>query len=203
VFHVKHDDALEVAAEIGLELGPGHVELLVRFARLLDERAIPLGLVAASDRSVLWSRHVLDSLRVAPLVEGAVADLGSGAGLPGIVLAITRPDVSVSLVEPRRRRLSFLELAVDLLELANARPVGVRAEQVSGSFDSVVARALADPDRSWRLADRLLRPGGRLVYFAGAGFQPELVTAAGVRVETVQPPRLLARSGPLVIMSRR
>jgi 16S rRNA (guanine527-N7)-methyltransferase len=204
VFHVKHDETLADEAEaVGAPLDAPQLDRLAAFEALLSERAAPLGLVAPGDLGVLRTRHVLDSLRAAPLVPaGVVADLGSGGGLPGIVVAIARSDAVVHLVESQRRRLGFLELAVERLGLSNAVPMGRRVESLEGPYDAVLARAFADADASWAAARRILAPAGVLVYFAGARFRASEV-ASEVRVEVVPPPPLLASAGPLAIMSRQ
>ena len=197
----------DLAALVGVPLDPEQTEQLARFAELLDTRAVALGAVAESDRPRLVERHLVDSLRGAAAVrEGdrIAYDLGSGAGLPGVPLAIVRPVTTFVLVEPRHRRAAFLELVVDELGL-NARVERARAEAMAVQADLVFTRALVALPRAWTLAEPLLRHGGRLVYFAGATLEdPEAlarsVVPAEVRVELL--PSLLERSGPLVIMER-
>src|SRR6266511_3841554 len=99
---------------------------LESFHRLLAGRAVPQGMISAADAPRLWERHIVDSVRGAaclPERTATVVDIGSGAGLPGIPVAISRPDLSVYLVEPRARRAAFLELTVDTLKLSNVRVV--------------------------------------------------------------------------------
>lgn len=171
-----------------------------------------MGLVSETDRDVLWERHIADSLRATRALREEDArcfDLGSGAGLPGIPLAIALPDRDFVLIEARRRGVAFLELAVDTLGLGNVRVLLDRAESVGARVaagelepaDLATSRALAPIDRSWRLAAPLLRPGGRLVYFAGEGLaEPEAAARrAGVEGEIL----VLDSSSPLVIMGRR
>ena len=170
---------------------------------MLLQRAVPMGLVAEGDVEKIRVRHVLDCLRAAPaLPEGRDAyDLGSGAGLPGIVVAIARPEVRVGLVDSRRRRVAFLELAVAELGLSNAVVLGARAETMDEPVDVCLARAFAPAARAWTVAEPLLRPGGRLVYFAGPGWEAGSAPP-GVRVEVLQTP-VLESAGPLVIMARQ
>jgi 16S rRNA (guanine527-N7)-methyltransferase len=173
----------------------------------LRDRAIPIGLVAESDRERLWERHIEDCLRAtfAFRPEDRIAyDLGSGAGLPGIVLACALPDRRFRLVEPRRRAIAFLELVLERLGLENVEIVRSRADEVDEPADVVTARAFAPPDRAWAAARRLLRPGGRLVYFAGARLKdPEALARAlpepPAEVEVIGD---VASVAPLVIMSR-
>jgi 16S rRNA (guanine527-N7)-methyltransferase len=163
--------------------------------------------VARSDVERVRDRHILDSLRVAPLVRsaGSVYDLGSGAGLPGLVVAIALPDVGVTLVERRRNRAAFLELAVEHLGLSNAEVFAGPVETVEELADVALARAFAPLERSWQVASRVLRPGGRLVYFGGRELdEPRSIEApAGALLEAVVRTPVLESSGPLVIMARQ
>jgi 16S rRNA (guanine527-N7)-methyltransferase len=133
-------------------------------------------------------------------------DLGSGAGLPGIVLACALPDRRFRLVEPRRRAAAFLELAVERLALANVEILLARAEDLEDPADVVSARAFAPLDRAWAAAWRLLGSGGRLVYFAGEGMRDPAARAWSI--VSPEPPaevELIERvdsGAPLVIMSR-
>lgn len=168
---MKH--VLGDASRLRVPLDDRRAALLLAFTDLLAERAVPLGLVGGSDRGRLYRRHVLDSLGAAAAFEPgdrAALDLGSGAGLPGVVLAVALPGVRFVLLEPRARRAGFLELAVDRLGLENAEVRVARAEDLVGEapgVDVVTARAFAPLPRSWAAAHPLLRPGGRLVYFVG------------------------------------
>ena len=187
-FHVKHLPAgrgggylesveasgrlVEGAEALGLDLSAGQLDRLERFAELLAERAIPLGLVAKGDSNRILERHVLDSLRAVPVLLDAgadhVLDLGSGAGLPGIPVAVAAPAVRVTLAESRSRRAAFLELAVRELNLGNADIHPGRAEDISWTVAACTARAFASPARTWAVARPLLRPGGFLLLFMGA-----------------------------------
>jgi 16S rRNA (guanine527-N7)-methyltransferase len=182
---------------------------LASYASLLHERAIPMGLVAQSDRERLWERHIEDCLRATAAFrpEDRVAyDLGSGAGLPGIVLACALPDRRFRLVEPRRRAAAFLELAVEGLRLENVEVLITRAEELDEPADVATARAFAPLDRAWSTAHRLLRPGGRLVYFAGGGMKdPAGHARSMVNPEPPAEVDVIERvdsGAPLVIMSR-
>jgi 16S rRNA (guanine527-N7)-methyltransferase len=203
VFHVKHDDITAAAKRLGITLGPAQAEQLAVFEDELCAHSARLGLIAGRDASILRERHILDSLRAAPLVAGRVVDLGSGAGLPGIVLAIARPEATIDLVDSRRRRVAFLELVVERLRLTNAVPVLARVEDISDRFDTATARAFAPAAASWDAAEHLLISSGRLIYFAGARFHRSEIEGLSVRAEFVQAPPPLASSGPLVIMSRQ
>jgi 16S rRNA (guanine527-N7)-methyltransferase len=203
VFHVKHE-GWDLAKALNLDLGPPQLEKLEAFEALIRERAVPLGMVATADVGRLRERHLLDSLRAATVVlstDRTAYDLGSGAGLPGVVVAIACPDLRMTLVESRRPRAAFLQLVVDRLGLANTAVSSERVETLSEPVDICFSRAFARVGIAWRAADRLLVPGGRLVYFAGERFDPSDLPedAASTLVTT----SALARSGPLVIMSRQ
>jgi 16S rRNA (guanine527-N7)-methyltransferase len=198
VFHVKHEGWTPVALPANAR------EKLDRFRELLRDRAIPAGMIASADAADLEDRHIVDSLRGVPLIPGSshdAVDLGSGAGLPGIPLAIALPHLAFTLVDSRRRRVAFLELVVDDLRLANVAVVGCRVEQLAPGFDVCVARGFAGAASSWEAAERLLRPDGRLLYWAGASFEAGEVPE-NARVLGLGEPALES-GGPIVIMARQ
>lgn len=200
---VDASQVVDHALRLGVRLDDDAAATLVAFGELLRRRAIPLGLVAAGDADSLMPRHVLDSLRAVAAVEPSDArayDLGSGAGLPGIVVAVARPSLRIILVDSRRRRAGFLELAVADLGLANAEVRHARIEDLAEPVDLCFARALAPAERAWALARPLLEPGGRLVYFAGRDAALPQRPPGASRLEAVRDP--LASGGPLVIMGR-
>jgi 16S rRNA (guanine527-N7)-methyltransferase len=183
-------------------------ESLRIYEELLRERAISLGLVAESDSGRLGERHVRDSLRAASLPhdeDSTLVDIGTGAGLPGLVLAIARPQLHIVLLEPKQRAVGFLELAVDRLGLANVEIRAERVEEADLAADVATSRAYGPIDRSWAAACRVVRPGGRLIYFAGEGTADPEGEARSLtepeRVADVEVERL-ADSSPLVIMTR-
>jgi 16S rRNA (guanine527-N7)-methyltransferase len=142
------------------------------------------GLIGPREVSRLWERHVLNCAVVAELVpaESRLVDVGSGAGLPGIVLALARPDVEVVLLEPLARRVAFLEecrsrLGLDSVAVYRGRAEDPDVVDVLGGVDVVTARAVAPLDRlaGWCLP--LLRPGGRLLALKGVSAADELETA--------------------------
>jgi 16S rRNA (guanine527-N7)-methyltransferase len=187
-----------------VRIAPHQAVLLGQFEQLLLLKAVPLGLVAASDAQRIRTRHVLDCLRAVLAIGDRVKDaydLGSGAGLPGLVLAVALPDLHVGLVEPRRRKVAFLELAVECLGLANVDVLSVRAEDLEEPVDLCLARAFAPATRAWRVASRVLRPGGALVYFAGEQFDPAEVPPG--TVSRMVAASLLESTGPLVIMTEQ
>jgi 16S rRNA (guanine527-N7)-methyltransferase len=205
MFHVKHEGLIGEAATLGVSLDVEQAARLVRYEGLLHDRAAALGMIAAGDLSRLRERHILDSLRaVTTLPDGPseVVDLGSGAGLPGIPVAIARPEAHVILAESRRQRIAFLELIAIDLGLANVSVHGGRAESAPTPADVCLARAFRDARGSWEVARALLGPEGRLVYFAGSAFDRgrDLPSNAEARILPTSP---LANSGPLVIMTRQ
>lgn len=154
---------------------------IYRFVDLLSVEGVQRGLIGPREVPRLWSRHVLNCAVLAPLFPDAssVVDVGSGAGLPGLVVAIARPDLEVTLVEPLLRRTVFLAEVVEGLGLRNVEVVRCRAEELHGrrTFTSVTARAVAPLGRLVTWAWPLVRPGGELVAIKGAGAEAEVVEA--------------------------
>lgn len=156
------------------------LEDAVGFAKMLAEHGVQRGLIGPREVDRLWERHLLNSAVVSELLpEGCrVVDVGSGAGLPGIPLAIVRPDLKLTLLEPMARRVAWLTEVVETLGLSVAVVRGraeetVVREQLAGS-DVVTARAVAPMERlaGWCLP--LLRPGGLLVALKGESAMREL-----------------------------
>lgn len=164
------------AAIFGARLG-----LARAYARELAGSGVERGLIGPREVLRLWDRHVLNCAAVVELIPpgSRVADIGSGAGLPGLVLAIARPDLVVTLVEPMQRRVAWLTEAVDVLGLAES--VGVvraRGEELERSqFDVVTARAVAGLDKLVRWCLPLVRPGGELLALKGQSAAAELTSA--------------------------
>ena len=154
--------------------------VLRRFTEALAREGEERGLIGPLELPRLWTRHVLNSALVAPLLRpGRVGDVGSGAGLPGLVLAIIRPDVSFTLIEPMERRVAWLERQVDELELGNVSVVRARAEdsKLYGSLDQVTARAVSALRTLIPLTAPLAKSGGELVLMKGAGVNGEVGAA--------------------------
>lgn len=200
---MKHEAWTRDAQALGVALGSREIEAFEAYEEQLKLVAVPRGSIARSDKDRLWRRHLLDGLRAATEVpEGAsILDLGSGAGVPGIPLAIALPN-PVTLTEVRRGRVAFLESVVDRIGLKNADIVLGKAETIGRRFDVCVARAFSSPAGTWSVAEPLIEPGGCLIYWAGSGFDPAELDPLGVswRLST---PSDLADSGPLVIMGRQ
>ena len=205
MFHVKHEAWGRLGDLLGLEIDDATAERLDAYERLLLEKALPLGMIGRADREHLHERHVIDSLRAIPLLGPApmqVVDLGSGAGLPGIPLAIVRPDLSFYLTELRRRRVAFIEFAVDSLQLRNVRVFPGKVEDLTGPFDVCLSRAFAEPARAWAVAESLLSQTGKLLFWAGRSFDVPSGTPGGARISVSTAPEL-ADAGPVVIMTRQ
>lgn len=153
----------------------------IAYADLLASAGVERGLIGPREVPRLWERHLLNCAVVAPALaaSASVADIGSGAGLPGLVLALCRPDVRVTLIEPMLRRVRFLEEAVSDLGLDSVEIVRARAEELRGDrrYDAVTARALAPLDRLGGWCLPLVRPGGTLLAFKGESATAELEAA--------------------------
>ncbi len=157
------------------------------YAALLSGAAVTRGLVGPGERPRIWERHLLNCAAVAPeCPPGArVCDVGSGAGLPGIPLALARADLQVTLLEPLLRRATFLQEVMQELDLANIMVVRQRAEQHGRAvpppeYDVVTARAVAPLPRLAGWALPLCRSGGVLLALKGAAAERELVEATPV-----------------------
>lgn len=154
---------------------------LRRFTAALAEQGEERGLIGPLELPRLWTRHVLNSAVVAPLLRpGLVGDVGSGAGLPGLVLAIVRPDVRFVLIEPMERRILWLQEQVDALGLDNVSVLRARAEEVRlpEPLDQVTARAVSALSKLIPLTAPLLRPGGELVLLKGINAEREIEAAS-------------------------
>lgn len=154
------------------------------YVRMLAGPGVARGLLGPREVPRLWTRHVLNCAAVADLVPrpSSLVDLGSGAGLPGIVLALLLADVDVTLLERMERRAAFLSQCVAELDLGNARVCRATAEEVAGQFaaDVVTARAVAPLDRLAGLAAGLVRPGGLILAVKGAAADQEVAKAKPV-----------------------
>lgn len=154
------------------------LELLEKYVAWLAEAGVVRGLIGPREAPRLWNRHIVNSAVASAAMPqaGTVCDVGSGAGLPGVVLAIIRPDLSFTLLEPLLRRITFLDEVVSDLNLGNVEVLRGRAEEFHGirSFDAVVSRAVAPLDRlaGWCLP--LTRPDGRVVALKGSSAGAEV-----------------------------
>jgi 16S rRNA (guanine527-N7)-methyltransferase len=153
------------------------------YAGILATRGVAHGLLGPREVPRLWDRHLLNCAVVAELVgqrRGTLLDLGSGAGLPGLVLAMVLPDTAVTLLEPMERRCRFLTDCVTELGLANVNVLRGRAEDVTLRTDVVTARAVAPLPRLAELAMGVVRPGGMVLAIKGRTAAEELKAAGPV-----------------------
>lgn len=157
------------------------IELARQYAADLASRGEQLGLIGPLELPRLWTRHVLNCALLAPLVSaGRVGDIGSGAGLPGLVLAIARPDVQFFLIEPMERRVDWLIAESAELGLNNVEVVRARAEDAKFSpwLDQVTARAVSALAKLIPITAPLVRSGGSMLFLKGASVQNEIDAAS-------------------------
>ena len=163
--------------------GPA-LPLAIRFASMLATDGVQRGLLGPREVPRLWDRHLLNCAVVAELVpaDTEVVDVGSGAGLPGLVIALLRPEVRMTLLEPMLRRTTFLEECVAGLGLASVTVRRGRAEDLAGVLraDVATSRAVAPLDRLVPLSAGLLRPGGTILAIKGRDAEAELEQAGPV-----------------------
>jgi 16S rRNA (guanine527-N7)-methyltransferase len=163
--------------------GPA-IGLAMRYAELLAGPGVERGLIGPAETARLWDRHLVNCAAVADLVpaRAVLVDLGSGAGLPGLVLAMLLPAVQVLLLEPMERRVAFLADCVQDLDLPNVTVRRGRAEDAVGEIaaDVVTARAVAPLDRLASLALGVARPGALILAIKGASATQEVAKASPV-----------------------
>lgn len=175
---------LEAEPAAAAALFGDQIEVARSFTNELARRGEELGLIGPLELPRLWTRHILNSALLAPLLEarGRVADVGSGAGLPGLVLAIARPDVEFVLIEPMERRTDWLRSESDRLGLQNVTVLRGRAEDVADDVvvDQVTARAVSALSKLIPLTVPLVRSGGQLILMKGARVDEEIEKARKV-----------------------
>ena len=157
-----------------------HEAQLRQFAEFIATAGVERGLVGPREVPRIWERHILNCAVVAELIPAgaSVVDVGSGAGLPGVVLAIVRPDLQLHLVEPLLRRVTFLNEAVELLGLSSRVHVHRgRANEVDLRADVVTSRAVAALDVLTQWSLPLVRVGGQMLAMKGSSAAEELASA--------------------------
>lgn len=171
-------EAEPAAAE---QIAGSSIETLRRFTQDLGMRGELLGLIGPLEAPRLWTRHVLNSALLAPLLKAGanVADIGTGGGMPGLVLAIARPNVTFRLIEPMERRCSWLNEQIETLGLTNVQVLRGRAEEYHDAFevDVVTARAVTGLRKLIPLSVPLLKNHGELLFLKGANVENEIEAA--------------------------
>ncbi|MEO6943442.1 MAG: 16S rRNA (guanine(527)-N(7))-methyltransferase RsmG [Lacisediminihabitans sp.] len=151
--------------------------------RDLAQMGDELGLIGPLEVPRLWTRHIVNSVLLSPLLcEGLVGDVGSGAGFPGLVLAIARPDVSFILIEPMERRVAWLQAESERLGLDNVTVLRARAQEAGQlpPLDQVTARAVSALTKLIPLCVPLVRSGGELLFLKGSSVSSEIAGASKV-----------------------
>jgi 16S rRNA (guanine527-N7)-methyltransferase len=172
---------VETEPAAAVEFFGDRVDVARAFTADLARRGEELGLIGPLELPRLWSRHVLNCALVAPLLSpGVVGDIGSGAGLPGLVLAIARPDVQFILIEPMERRVDWLTKEADALGLTNVRVLRARAEEtkLDWPLDQVTARAVSSLSTLIPITAPLVKAGGQMIFMKGARVEDEMAAAA-------------------------
>ena len=173
---------------------------VARFAAMLHDQGELRGLIGPREISRIWERHILNSAAVVQFLPetGVIADVGSGAGLPGIVIAAMRPDAQVLLIEPMERRCLWLAEVVEELGMTNVEIKRGRAEEYHGAFqcDAVTSRAVAALDKLARMSLPLVERGGEMVVLKGRSVVQEIEPARKVlrKYKTEEPEILEAHS---------
>lgn len=179
MFHVKHEPAPAAPEAAGVVFGD-RLPDAERYADILAGAGVERGLIGPREVDRIWDRHILNSSALGELVIAGerVADIGSGAGLPGIPLALARPDVHVTLIEPLLRRSEFLREVVAELDLSVAVVRGRAEDRIvreqAGEMDVVTSRAVASLDKLARWSMPLLREGGRMLAIKGERAEAEI-----------------------------
>lgn len=177
-------EILETEPAAAVTLAGDRIDALRTFAADLAARGEELGLIGPLELPRLWTRHLLNSAVLAPLLVtgGTVADIGTGGGMPGLVLGIIRPDVEFLLIEPMERRCAWLNDQIRTLGLVNTTVKRGRAEEFHGAFevDQVTARAVTALRKLVPLTAPLLKDGGEMLFLKGASVENEVEAASKV-----------------------
>ena len=153
---------------------PERQEEIRAFAQFLTTAGIERGLIGPREGERIWERHIFNCLPVTQLLpqNASLFDIGSGAGLPGIVIALARPDLKVTLIEPLERRVEFLKEATEGLDIEVIRG---RAQDVKKSADYVTARAVAPLEKLKKISWHMVKTGGALLAMKGESAAAEMV----------------------------
>jgi 16S rRNA (guanine527-N7)-methyltransferase len=175
-----NETAVEPEPEAAVQVFGPRIDLARRYTGDLARRGEELGLIGPLELPRLWSRHILNCVLVAPLLRpGNVGDVGSGAGLPGLVLAIARPDVGFTLIEPMERRVDWLIAETAELGLDNVVVIRARAEdaRLAAPLSQVTARAVTALTKLIPASAPLLSRGGEMLFYKGAQVANEVNAA--------------------------
>jgi 16S rRNA (guanine527-N7)-methyltransferase len=175
------ENLVETEPAITADVFGPHLELARRYTADLARRGEELGLIGPLELPRLWTRHILNCALIAPLLRpGTVGDVGSGAGLPGLVLAIARPDVDFVLIEPMERRVDWLLAESAELGLSNVTVLRARAEdaRLAEPLNQVTARAVTALSKLIPATAPLVAHGGQMLFYKGARVADEVAAAA-------------------------
>ena len=169
---------------------PGQEEAIRAYAEFLNTAGIERGLIGPREGERIWERHIFNCLPVTQLLpQGAsLFDIGSGAGLPGIVIALARPDLKVTLIEPLERRVEFLNEAVATIALGGVEieVIRGRAQDVKKSADFVTARAVAPMEKLKKMSWHMVKTGGSLLAMKGESAATEMVGIKGAELHEIK-----------------
>ncbi len=169
---------------------PGQEEAIRAYAEFLTSAGIERGLIGPREGERIWERHIFNCLPVTQLLpQGAsLFDIGSGAGLPGIVIALARPDLKVTLIEPLERRVEFLNEAVAAIAAGGVEITVIRgrAQDVKKSADFVTARAVAPMEKLKKISWHMVKTGGSLLAMKGESAANEMVGIKGAELHEIK-----------------
>lgn len=187
---------------------PGQEGAIRAYAAFLTTAGIERGLIGPREGERIWERHIFNCLPITQLLpQGAsLFDIGSGAGLPGIVIALARPDLKVTLIEPLERRVEFLNEAVAAIAAGGVEieVIRGRAQDVKKSADFVTARAVAPMEKLKKISWHMVKTGGSLLAMKGESAATEMVGIKGaelheIKLEGIELGRIIAvRKGSLI-----
>ena len=168
---------------------PERLDEIAAYAHFLTTAGIERGLIGPREGERIWERHIFNCLPVTQLLPlgASLFDIGSGAGLPGIVIALARPDLSVTLIEPLERRVSFLNEAVAglNLEINKIEVIRGRAQDVKKSADFVTARAVAPLEKLKKMSWHMVKSGGSLLAMKGESASTEMEGVKGATLHEI------------------
>ena len=169
---------------------PGQEDAIRAYAEFLTTAGIERGLIGPREGERIWERHIFNCLPVTQLLpKGAsLFDIGSGAGLPGIVIALARPDLKVTLIEPLERRVEFLNEAVAAIAAGGVEieVIRGRAQDVKKSADFVTARAVAPMEKLKKMSWHMVKTGGSLLAMKGESAANEMVGIKGAELHEIK-----------------